>query len=45
MAVSAALCVVGAAVAAVTIRREREAEPTVQASVLQPCHEPSRVSS
>jgi EmrB/QacA subfamily drug resistance transporter len=45
MAVSAALCVVGAAVAATTIRRRRDAEPTVQASVLQPCHEPSRVSS
>lgn len=45
MAIAAGLCVVGAAVAAVTIRRTRPVEPTVQASVLQPCHEPCRAEA
>jgi predicted MFS family arabinose efflux permease len=45
LAISAALCVAGAAIAAVTIRRGRPVEPTVQASVLQPCNEPARVAA
>lgn len=40
MAISAGLCVAGAAVAAVTIRRVVATAPTTQASVLQPCGEP-----
>jgi EmrB/QacA subfamily drug resistance transporter len=40
MAISAALCVAGAAVAAVTIKRVVATTPTTQASVLQPCGEP-----
>lgn len=42
MAISAALCVVGAAVAFATIRRALPTSPTVQASILQPCHDPCR---
>jgi len=42
MRIAAGLCVVGAAVAAATIRRVLPVEPTVQASVLQPCHHPCR---
>jgi EmrB/QacA subfamily drug resistance transporter len=42
MRIAAALCVVGGAVAAATIRSARPVEPTTQASVLQPCHEPCR---
>ena len=37
---AAGLCVAGALVAAATIRRSVPVEPTVQASVLQPCHDP-----
>lgn len=40
--IAAALCVAGAFIAAATIRRARAVEPTVQASVLQPCHDPCR---
>ena len=42
MAISAALCVAGAAVAAATIRRATPVQTTTQASVLQPCHDPCR---
>ena len=44
MRITAALCVVGAAVAAATIRTARPVAPTTQASVLQPCHEPCRAT-
>ena len=40
--IAALLCVLGAAIAALTIRRAVPVEPTVQASVLQPCHAPCR---
>ena len=42
MLISAALCVVGAVIAAATIRRTTPTRPTVQPSVLQPCHDPCR---
>jgi MFS family permease len=41
VAISAVLCVVGAGVAAATIRRARPVQPATQASVLHPCGEPS----
>jgi EmrB/QacA subfamily drug resistance transporter len=40
--IAALLCVVGAGVAAVTIQRARAVVPTVQPSVLHPCHDPCR---
>lgn len=43
MLVSAALCAVGAAMAAVTIRRAQPVLPTVQPSIVQPCHDPCRI--
>ncbi|MCU1373644.1 MAG: transporter [Actinomycetia bacterium] len=45
LGISAALCVAGGTIAAVTIRRGRPTEPTIQASVLQPCHGPDRVAA
>jgi EmrB/QacA subfamily drug resistance transporter len=45
LAISAFLCVAGAVIAAVTIRQGRPTEPTVQASVLQPCNQPARVAA
>jgi EmrB/QacA subfamily drug resistance transporter len=39
---AAVLCLAGAGVAALTIRRSRPVTPTVQPSVLQPCHDPCR---
>lgn len=39
---SAALCAAGSAIAAVTVRRSAPTRPTVQASLLQPCHDPCR---
>jgi MFS family permease len=39
---AAGLCLAGAGVAALTIRRSRPVTPTVQPSVLQPCHDPCR---
>jgi hypothetical protein len=42
---SAGLAVVGGIVAFVTVRAGREVEPTVQASVLQPCHDSARVEA
>jgi EmrB/QacA subfamily drug resistance transporter len=42
MAIAAALCLAGAATAWATIRQAREAEATVQASILQPCNDPCR---
>jgi hypothetical protein len=43
--IAAVLCVAGAGVAALTIRTTRVVEPTVQPSVLQPCHHPCRSSA
>ncbi|MEJ7844921.1 MAG: DHA2 family efflux MFS transporter permease subunit [Acidimicrobiales bacterium] len=40
--IAAALCVVGAGVAAATIRTASPTEPTTQASILQPCQHPCR---
>lgn len=40
--ICAVLCLTGAAIAAATIRSARPTQPTIQASVLQPCHEPVR---
>jgi hypothetical protein len=45
MAISAGLCLAGAATAVATIRTARPTRPTVQASVLQPCHEPARATT
>jgi EmrB/QacA subfamily drug resistance transporter len=43
--IAALLCVVGAGVAALTIERARTVSPTVQPSVLHPCHDPCRSDS
>ena len=43
--IAAALCFAGSGIAAVTIERGRPVVPTVQPSVLQPCHDPCRSSS
>lgn len=40
--ISAGLCLVGAAIAAATIRRAAPIQATVQPSVLHPCHHPCR---
>jgi EmrB/QacA subfamily drug resistance transporter len=42
LVICAGLCVVGAGIAAMTIRKAAVAEPTVQPSVLQPCNDPCR---
>lgn len=42
---AAGLCLAGSLTAAVTIRRSRPTLPTTQASVLMPCHDPSRSPS
>lgn len=43
--VGAVLGVVASVLAAATIRRAERVDPTVQASVLQPCHDPSRLAT
>ena len=44
MQLSAALCVLGGVIAALTVRTARPVAATTQPSVLQPCHDPCRSS-
>ena len=44
MQLSALLCVLGGAVAFLTVRTARSVEATTQPSVMQPCHDPCRSS-